>query len=888
MRYQYDPKGYYIEFTYDNLNRKTEHIQYKGTGNLITRYTSYDEEGNLKEMIDPNGQRFTYTYDELNRQTDSYYPDVGSPFNKIIRIHKEYDPNNNVTSITETKTGHDGSTITDTSINHYDNFDRLDNSTQRGLTIDYSYDPNGYRIKVSTPAGMTTYTLDSRNRIKTATADPLVTVYTYYPDGKKDSITYPNGTEVKYTYHASNRVETVTHRAGSSIISSYSYEYDQNGNRISQIELQNGVTETTTYHYDTIDRLKDFNVNDGSNTTVTEYTFDGYNRKTEKVTENGSLAKSKIYFYDETNWLTRLDYTDNSQSETRNGSITYAYDNNGNTIRKSDSSLPIEDTKFVYDSRNQLVQVTRGPPGNDLILGQYDYNSAGLRVRHRGSERGDVDYYYDDDAVIEEHNAADGSLLAHYRYVDRLISLVTRNPQPATQYYHHDALGSTVNLTDESGATQVSYSLDPWGHIRRQTGYSINRHFFTGQEHDENTGLIYFGARYYDPDIARFITQDSYLGEQSTPPSLDRYLYAYSNPTVFIDLQGYVTAEAMKQVEEEEGAYWAPELAKFIQKHSGLDIPPEQFAKWTTAEIMTASLGVVIIETANGMLEFGRGIIRNTGEMGKFFEQHGQYAKIIHHQISSGIRISQPNFLNDPKFQEAFADYAKINPNALNIQFEIPTKGLIDLLGTKEGQSAIKNWFKQEFDFTDENVSFAERAKRAWNLSLALQIVGEVAKPMEAGLRSIVKTGSVTREGETIAISGARSATKGISTNKDLFESMLRKVDELDFSTPHNKAVFYSGPGQYEKAAAFAKRTNGMTIEMTDGGKRLLSDPLFQLLSPEQQYKVWEKASVSFASKASGKIDAFIEGARPNRTFRMREEPKLKENKNVNKYIYHY
>jgi RHS repeat-associated protein len=107
------------------------------------------------------------------------------------------------------------------------------------------------------------------------------------------------------------------------------------------------------------------------------------------------------------------------------------------------------------------------------------------------------------------------------------------------QYYHHDALGSTVNLTDSAGSVKVSYTLDPWGHIRNQVGTSVNRQIFTGQEHDENTGLIYFGARYYDPDSARFISQDSYLGEPGTPPSLHRYLYAYSNPLVYVDPSGH-------------------------------------------------------------------------------------------------------------------------------------------------------------------------------------------------------------------------------------------------------------------------------------------------------------------------------------------------------------
>jgi RHS repeat-associated protein len=552
------------------------------------------------EMIDPNGQRFTYAYDELNRQIDSYYPDAVSPFNKIVRIHKLYDPNNNVTEITEIKTGPDNSTIIDTTVNRYDSFDRLDDSTQRGLTIDYTYDANGNRIRVSTPSGTTTYTFDSRNRIKTATADGLVTAYTYSPDGKKDIITYPNATEVKYTYHPSNRIETVTHRTGPSVISSYSYDYDKNGNRISQTELQDGLTERTTYQYDTIDRLKDFSLTDGTNVTVTEYAFDGYNRKTERVRENGILTKSKTYSYDETNWLTRLDYTDNSQSESRNGSINYKYDNNGNTIRKVDSSLPDEGTKFVYDSRNQLVQVTRGPPANELILGQYDYNSSGLRIRHRQSERGDVDYYYDDDAVIEEHNAADGSLLAHYRYADRLLSLATRDPQPAIQYYHHDALGSTVNLTAPTGAVLVSYILDPWGHIRRQNGSSINRHIFTGQEHDENTGLIYFGARYYDPDIARFITQDPYLGDSNTPPSLDRYLYAYSNPTVYVDLLGYDSID----ISDKGEVSWVVE-----RDWPGFINPEERRLSIGSVPIMKGFFGLKAQGDVQLTVEFGGGSI---------------------------------------------------------------------------------------------------------------------------------------------------------------------------------------------------------------------------------------------------------------------------------------
>ncbi|MCP4581933.1 MAG: hypothetical protein GY839_09955 [candidate division Zixibacteria bacterium] len=300
-----------------------------------------------------------------------------------------------------------------------------------------------------------------------------------------------------------------------------------------KISSQNGVLETTDFVYDALDRLRKFSISTPGKIETTEYTYLIYSRKTEQVFENDLLIKSRNYYYDKSNWLTLVeDVTDYENSF----NILYFYDKNGNTITKIDGSLTNQETNFTYNSLDQLVQATRGPPGARIILGQYDYNTSGLRVRHRYSERGDVNYYYDQNAVLEERKAADDTLLAHYSYADRLLNLSTDD---GIQYYHHDALGSTVNLTDSDGNTLVSYTLDPWGNIRSQSGSSVNRQIFTGQEYDENTGLIYFGARYYDPDTSRFITQDPYLGDNSIPPSLHRYLYAYSNPTVYVDLYGY-------------------------------------------------------------------------------------------------------------------------------------------------------------------------------------------------------------------------------------------------------------------------------------------------------------------------------------------------------------
>ena len=141
------------------------------------------------------------------------------------------------------------------------------------------------------------------------------------------------------------------------------------------------------------------------------------------------------------------------------------------------------------------------------------------------------------------------------------------------------------------------------------------------------------------------------------------------------------------------------------------------------------------------------------------------------------------------------------------------------------------------------------------------------------------------------ALAPARAAVEAIasttsSSEINPFETMLAKVDELDFSTPRNGAVFYSGPGQGIRAASFATRTGGMTIDMTSGGQWLREN--LDALSRAEQDLIWKRASIPFAKGASGKINAFIHGASPERAFRTIEEPILNANPNVYNSTYYY
>jgi len=67
---------------------------------------------------------------------------------------------------------------------------------------------------------------------------------------------------------------------------------------------------------------------------------------------------------------------------------------------------------------------------------------------------------------------------------------------------------------------------------------STNPYRYTGYMYDEETGLYYLMARYYDAEVGRFITRDAFAGFSSKPQSLNLYAYSYNNPVRLIDPNG--------------------------------------------------------------------------------------------------------------------------------------------------------------------------------------------------------------------------------------------------------------------------------------------------------------------------------------------------------------
>jgi len=106
-----------------------------------------------------------------------------------------------------------------------------------------------------------------------------------------------------------------------------------------------------------------------------------------------------------------------------------------------------------------------------------------------------------------------------------------------TTYLHTDAAGSVVAMTNDAGAVIGRKDYAPFGEQIHATPVA-ERTSYTGKQHDDIIGLTYFGARWFDPELARFTSVDPVSFVDQHTMSFNRYLYAFDNPYKFLDPDG--------------------------------------------------------------------------------------------------------------------------------------------------------------------------------------------------------------------------------------------------------------------------------------------------------------------------------------------------------------
>lgn len=102
---------------------------------------------------------------------------------------------------------------------------------------------------------------------------------------------------------------------------------------------------------------------------------------------------------------------------------------------------------------------------------------------------------------------------------------------------HCDHFGSSRAMSDSSGSKVQWEDYYPFGSRLAGEGEGVS-HQFTGQEKDEETGLMYYGTRYYDTESGRFISEDPAEPDWLDTESINRYVYCRNNPLKYIDPNG--------------------------------------------------------------------------------------------------------------------------------------------------------------------------------------------------------------------------------------------------------------------------------------------------------------------------------------------------------------
>ena len=524
-------------FTYDSLSRL---LTANNPESGLISY-QYDNDGNLLQKTSPQANQtgsatttISYCYDAVHRITGKAYSAQSCPLSSPA-VTLTYDQGTNAIGHLTGMTDASGSTSY-----NYDTLGRLitEQRTLAGITknVSYTYNLDGSVATVTYPSGaVIAYAPDSAGRVLSATDSGnsinYVTGATYGPDNALTGfVSGHNSTFAGITnsFSYNKRLQSVNMAASSPSQTVFSINYDfhlgsgNNGN-VWGIVNNRDSSRNQIFTYDPLNRLLSAQ-NAGTDCTKTlpdghteywgnSYVYDPWGNLNQKQVTKCSAEN--------------LSLTIAANNRAQGGS--YLYDAAGNMLRDNNG------TNYTYDPENRISS-TAGYT--------YIYDGDGNRVKKSNSTTGTL-YWHASPGIIAESDLS-GNIQHEYVFFGG-ERVARKDAGNQIFYYFSDHLKTASVVTDATGNVKNESDYYPWGgELQYANNDPANHYKFTGKERDQESGLDYFGARYYGNALGRFLTPD-WAAKATTvpyaqfgnPQTLNLYGYVGGNPASKADPDGH-------------------------------------------------------------------------------------------------------------------------------------------------------------------------------------------------------------------------------------------------------------------------------------------------------------------------------------------------------------
>ncbi len=387
-----------------------------------------------------------------------------------------------------------------------------------GLTIEYRHDRLGRIESLTLPdRSKIFYEYDASNLRSISRengSETFTQTYSYDLSGRPSVVTLPqeNGT-ISYRYDHALRLKSVQSTFFSQVIPEDGY--DQNNNIVAIDQTDPVGASSSNYSYDSLNQLI-------SEEGIAKHSYD-YDSRHNRIKKDETTYENDI--------LSQL---------VSQGSTFYGYDSNGN--RRS-VKRPHQNIDCEYDAMDRLISVTKGE-----CQTKYTYDAFNRRMSKAvfALEGGQWKKSFEERYLYSSETEI-GSVSPEGKICELMLAAGSRPAMLEIDSVVYlpiqDHRGNIVTLLDaKRHQVMETYRYSAFGEeeifdaqgVKKEKGDALSPWRFSGKRVDAETGWVFFGRRYYDPEVGRWTTTDPLWFEDG--PNL--YAYVQNNPIIFVDPNG--------------------------------------------------------------------------------------------------------------------------------------------------------------------------------------------------------------------------------------------------------------------------------------------------------------------------------------------------------------